>query len=219
MKKLIILFGLMFLAVAAYGQNNFRYPIIVGLNGGTGGYIKLNGATSGSATIQVAAVAGTTTFQYPTTNGTNGYVLTTNGAGVLSWAATGSSMNYPSGSGIPLAVSGASWGTTITNNSANWNTAYGWGDWSTAVGLRVSKSDSSDVARANSYATGKMIGDVKTQIDNTTTLGVDTDLFTIGDTTVTAKVGRIVFKTSDTHWYGCRKLTAKKWYQIVLLGD
>jgi hypothetical protein len=43
-----------------------------------------------------------------------------------------SSMDYPSGSGIPLVVAGASWGTTITNNSANWNTAYGWGNHASA---------------------------------------------------------------------------------------
>jgi hypothetical protein len=35
-------------------------------------------------------------------------------------------MVYPS-AGIALS-NGASWGTSITNNSANWNTAYGWGD-------------------------------------------------------------------------------------------
>ena len=35
-------------------------------------------------------------------------------------------MVYPS-AGIPLS-NGTSWGTSITNNSANWNTAYGWGN-------------------------------------------------------------------------------------------
>jgi hypothetical protein len=41
-------------------------------------------------------------------------------------------------------------------------------------------------------------------------------LIHVGDTTVTAIVGRIVFKTSDTHFYGCRKTTAstKHWYQL-----
>ena len=34
------------------------------------------------------------------------------------------SMDYPAGSGIPIVVSGSSWGTTISNGSANWNTAY-----------------------------------------------------------------------------------------------
>jgi len=36
------------------------------------------------------------------------------------------SMVYPS-AGIPLS-NGTSWGTSIVNNSANWNTAYGWGN-------------------------------------------------------------------------------------------
>jgi len=36
------------------------------------------------------------------------------------------SMVYP-GAGIPIST-GTAWGTSITNNSANWNTAYGWGN-------------------------------------------------------------------------------------------
>ncbi len=37
-----------------------------------------------------------------------------------------SSMTYP-GAGIPLST-GSAWGTSITNNSDNWNTAYSWGN-------------------------------------------------------------------------------------------
>jgi hypothetical protein len=48
------------------------------------------------------------------------------------WASPGSSMVYPSGSGIPIVVSGTSWGTSITDNSSNWNTAYGWGNHASA---------------------------------------------------------------------------------------
>jgi hypothetical protein len=40
------------------------------------------------------------------------------------------SMVYPS-AGIALS-SGTGWGTSITNNSANWNTAYGWGNHASA---------------------------------------------------------------------------------------
>ena len=39
-------------------------------------------------------------------------------------------MIYP-GAGIPLST-GSAWGTSITNNSANWNTAYGWGNHASA---------------------------------------------------------------------------------------
>ena len=46
------------------------------------------------------------------------------------WAALGAggggSMVYP-GAGIPLST-GSAWGTSITDNSANWNTAFGWGN-------------------------------------------------------------------------------------------
>ena len=39
---------------------------------------------------------------------------------------TGGGMVYP-GAGIPLST-GTAWGTSITNNSENWNTAFGWGN-------------------------------------------------------------------------------------------
>jgi hypothetical protein len=45
-----------------------------------------------------------------------------------SW--TINSMVYP-GAGIPVST-GTAWGTSITNNSANWNTAYGWGNHASA---------------------------------------------------------------------------------------
>ena len=64
---------------------------------------------------------------------------------------------------------------------------------------------------------------IQAQLNDTTIIGTvlvnDAILWTVGDTTVTAGVSRVVFKTSDTHLYVCRKLTGKKWYQIVLLGD
>jgi hypothetical protein len=57
-----------------------------------GGVLGLLGATSGTAKIQVAAVAGTPNpLQLPTATGTSGQVLSTNGANpqVLSWIAAG----------------------------------------------------------------------------------------------------------------------------------
>ena len=47
-------------------------------------------------------------------------------------------MSYP-GAGIALST-GSAWGTSITNNSANWNTAYGWGNHA-AAGYLTSESD------------------------------------------------------------------------------
>lgn len=61
----------------------------LGLNGGTGGSIALEGATSGAATISVPAAAGSVLFQLPSSNGTNMDVLTTDGSGHLSWTPVG----------------------------------------------------------------------------------------------------------------------------------
>ena len=60
-------------------------------------------------------------------------ILTINGTSLdlsvdRSW--TINSMVYPP-TGIPLST-GTSWGTSIANNSANWNTAYGWGNHASA---------------------------------------------------------------------------------------
>lgn len=51
--------------------------------------IKLNGSTSGTITVQPAAAAGTYTLTLPTDDGTVGQVLTTDGAGILTWGAAG----------------------------------------------------------------------------------------------------------------------------------
>lgn len=65
-----------------------------------------------------------------TINGTT-YDLSAN----RSWDIT--SMIYPA-AGIPLST-GSAWGTSITNNSANWNTAYGWGNHA-SVGYALSSA-------------------------------------------------------------------------------
>lgn len=65
--------------------------LTLGTAGGTGGSVLLKGATSGTVSLSVAAAAGTSTiFQLPATNGTSGFVLQTDGAGVTSWVATAS---------------------------------------------------------------------------------------------------------------------------------
>ena len=65
----------------------------LGATGGNLGIARLFGSTSGSVTIKPAAVAGTSTiFQLPETNGTSGYVLQTDGAGVTSWVAASSGL-------------------------------------------------------------------------------------------------------------------------------
>jgi hypothetical protein len=63
--------------------------------------------------------------------GSIGKVLTSGGASAApTWETPSSGMVYP-GAGIALST-GSVWGTSITNNSANWNTAYGWGNHASA---------------------------------------------------------------------------------------
>lgn len=64
------------------------------------GTIRLSGFTSGYVGFQPAAAAGSTTYTLPSTDGTNGQQLTTNGAGVLNWSnAGGSAWNLTGNSG------------------------------------------------------------------------------------------------------------------------
>lgn len=63
--------------------------LTLGTAGTTAGSLSLAGATSGVVTVQVAAAAGTWSLTLPTTAGTDGYFLKTNGSGVTTWAAAG----------------------------------------------------------------------------------------------------------------------------------
>jgi len=88
----------------------------LGANASVLGSVKLFGNTSGDVTIKPAAVAGTATvFQVPADNGTNGYVLQTNGSGVTSWA------NPSSGGTVTSVAAGAgmSFSTITTTGSVS----------------------------------------------------------------------------------------------------
>src|SRR5947209_1443726 len=67
------------------GNTNPQALLHLGTAGSRAGIMKLDGATSGTVTIQPAATAGTWALTLPSTAGTNGQVLTTNGSGVTSW--------------------------------------------------------------------------------------------------------------------------------------
>lgn len=58
---------------------------VLGVAGSTAGTLGLSGATSGVVTLQTAAAAGTWSLTLPTSGGTAGYVLQTDGVGVSSW--------------------------------------------------------------------------------------------------------------------------------------
>jgi hypothetical protein len=67
------------------GNANPQSLLHVGTAGSRAGIMKLDGLTSGTVTIQPASVAGAWTLTLPTSAGSNGQVLTTNGSGVTSW--------------------------------------------------------------------------------------------------------------------------------------
>ena len=62
---------------------------------------------------------------------------------------SGGSMVYPS-AGIPLST-GTAWGTSITDNSTNWNTAFSWGNHASA-GYLTTETDPLSVKSANNLS-------------------------------------------------------------------
>lgn len=64
----------------------------LGQVGSISGKLSLSGSSSNQSIIQVpAALSASTIFQLPSNNGTNGYILTTDGNGITSWSAASSS--------------------------------------------------------------------------------------------------------------------------------
>ena len=84
------------------------------------GFVK---TSSSDGTITIDTASYTPTTRTITINGT-AYDLSAN----RSW--TIDSMVYPA-AGIAVST-GTAWGTSITDNSSNWNTAYGWGNHASA---------------------------------------------------------------------------------------
>ena len=74
---------------------------------------QLAGSVSGVVTLTGAANAGTWTFTVPTTGGTNGYILQTDGTGVTTWVASAGGGNVNS-SGTPTASQIAIWTNSST---------------------------------------------------------------------------------------------------------
>ena len=92
--------------------------LTLGTAGVMAGKMSFAGATSGKAILQVSAIAGTPTLTLPTISGT------------LALTSNISAQVYP-GAGIAVST-GSAWGTSITDSSGNWNTAYSWGNHASA---------------------------------------------------------------------------------------
>lgn len=91
----------------------------------------------------LSGLGGVPTTRTLTINGTT-YDLSAN----RTW--TINSMVYPS-AGIAVST-GSAWGTSITDNSTNWNTAYGWGNHATA-GYLTAETDPVWTAASSNYYT------------------------------------------------------------------
>ena len=99
----------------------------IGVAGSTTGELRLTGATSGTITIKGAAAAGTYTLTLPVDDGTASQFLQTDGAGVLTWAAsTGAATTEPyvtigntAGLSAERALTGTANQITVTDNGAN----------------------------------------------------------------------------------------------------
>lgn len=95
------------------GAQAFLSTVTSGAASGTTGALLLKGTTSGTFTMSVNDAAGTWTAKWPATAGTNTYVLTTDGSGNLSWAASaGGSGTVNSGTATRVAYY-SSTGTTV----------------------------------------------------------------------------------------------------------
>ena len=83
------------------------------------GSLRLSGSSSGYVGFQPAANAGSTTYILPSSDGSNGQLLTTNGSGTLSWTtvSAGSTYTLPTASTIVLGGVKVD-GTTITINGS-----------------------------------------------------------------------------------------------------
>jgi hypothetical protein len=106
------------------------------------GTLRLSGSSSGYVGFAPAAAAGSTTYTLPSTDGSSGQLLSTNGSGTLSWATGGGG----GGSAATPTVEGLVYGKMTTGNPI---TAIGYnaglsnstGTFNTAMGFEANKAN------------------------------------------------------------------------------
>lgn len=98
------------------GNNTANELLTLGTTSSLKGILSVAGSTSGKVIIQPANAAGTWTWTIPTTAGTNGFPMITNGSGVSSWAALSLAGTAVTGT-LPITKGGTGTGTTFTAGS------------------------------------------------------------------------------------------------------
>jgi len=125
MKKQFLLFVGFLLLMSVEAQTPFRWKKIDDVTTTLTEVNKLHGITTTGENIIKLTNPSAITFLRINANNT-ATLLNASDFRTAIGVGDGTGMVYP-GAGIPLAGSGV-WETSITNNSANWNTAYGWGN-------------------------------------------------------------------------------------------
>lgn len=167
MKKGLIFATFLLVTAGLFGQNTFKYEVRVPS-------LRVGGATK--VKVDSVTVSGDTIKFF-----TGATELLPKGYG------TGGSMTYP-GSGIALST-GSAWGTSITNNSDNWNTAYGWGDHS---GLYLPIAGTAAAVTGFTPASGSLTLSGADAVTLTTTAATNVTLPTSGTLATTANVSDLL---------------------------
>ena len=171
-----IIYGVMSSTTASQTLNlnaatTIKYRLTLGENGTAGGILTLKGTTSGSIDISTQSTAGTWSLVLPTTAGSAGYALVTDGVGNTSWAPITTTTSLPLSS-----ITAATAPTSIDNGSNtvtwNWNsitTGNGFVSSTTSVttGFLASHTHSTSVI-ANG---GSMFNISSTGVNTSTTTG------------------------------------------------
>ena len=117
--------------------------------------VRLNGSTSGFTELSAPAVAGNNTLTLPAGNGTSGSILSTNGAGVLSWVpvSSGASVQVFTSNGTYTPTAGK---TTFLVFATGGGGGYGYLIYDSGEGLAVGANGGGGGTALRLYTSAEM---------------------------------------------------------------